>query len=98
LVRHPDNDLWGAEAYSKHYSITELDTTEATMQGAARCALSQDYSLFNGPADSLDLKYYSHCSTGSTGGVIVHQLVRESQIEQHGQPGRRAEHRARPRP
>jgi hypothetical protein len=78
--------------------ITELDTTEATMQGAARCALLQDYSLFNGPADSLDQKYYSHCSTGSTGGVIVHQLVRESQIEQHGQPGRRAEHRARPRP
>jgi hypothetical protein len=27
LVRHPDDDLQGAEAFSEHYSITERDTT-----------------------------------------------------------------------
>jgi hypothetical protein len=37
---HPDDDLRGAEAYSKHYSIIERDTTEAAMQDAARRALS----------------------------------------------------------
>jgi hypothetical protein len=31
LVRHPDDDLQGAEAFSKHYSITERDTAEAAM-------------------------------------------------------------------
>jgi hypothetical protein len=40
LVRHPDDDLWGAEAFSEHYSITERDTAEAAMQDAARRALS----------------------------------------------------------
>jgi hypothetical protein len=35
LVRHPDNDLWGAEAFLEHYSITERDTAEAAMQDAA---------------------------------------------------------------
>jgi hypothetical protein len=39
-VRHTDDDLWGAEAYSKNYSITERDTAEAAMQDAARRALS----------------------------------------------------------
>ena len=38
LVRHPDDDLRGAEAFSKHYSITERDTAEAAMQDAARQA------------------------------------------------------------
>jgi hypothetical protein len=57
-VRHPDDDLRGAKAYSKHYSITERDTAEAAMQDAAWRALSQYCSLFSGVADSLDLKYY----------------------------------------
>jgi hypothetical protein len=70
-MRHPNDDLRGVEAYSKHYSITERDTAEAAMQDAARCALSQYYSLFSGVANGLDLKYYPHRSTGSTGGVIV---------------------------
>jgi hypothetical protein len=71
LVRHPDDDLRGAEAFSEHYSITERDTAKAAMEDAARRALSQYCSLFSGVADGLDLKYYPRCSTGSTGGVIV---------------------------
>jgi hypothetical protein len=35
LVRRPDDDLRGAEAFLEHYSITERDTTEAAMQDAA---------------------------------------------------------------
>jgi hypothetical protein len=57
-VRCPDDDLWGAEAISEHYSIIERDTTEAAMQDVARCALSQYCSLFSGVADGLDQKYY----------------------------------------
>jgi hypothetical protein len=71
LVRRPDDDLWGTEALSEHYSITERDTAEAAMQDAARQALSQYCSLFSGVADGLDLKYYPRRSTGSAGGVIV---------------------------
>jgi hypothetical protein len=71
LVRRPDDDLRGAEAFSEHYSITERDTAEAAMQDAARWALSQYCSLFSGVADGLDLKYYPRRSTGSVGGVIV---------------------------
>jgi hypothetical protein len=71
LVRHLDNDLWGAEAFSEHYSITERDTAEAAMQDAARRALSQYCSLFSEVADGLDLKYYPCRSTDSAGGVIV---------------------------
>jgi hypothetical protein len=71
LVRRPDDDLRGAEAFSEQYSITERDTTEAAMQDAARRALSQYCSLFSGVADGLDLKYYPHRSAGSAGGVIV---------------------------
>jgi hypothetical protein len=71
LVRCPDDDLRGAEAFSEHYSITERDTAEAAMQDAARRALSQYCSLFSGVADGLDLKYYPHHSTGSAGGVIA---------------------------
>jgi hypothetical protein len=58
LVRRPDNDLRGAEAFLEHYSITKRDTAEAAMQDAARRALSQYSSLFSGVADGLDLKYY----------------------------------------
>jgi hypothetical protein len=71
LVRRLDNDLWGVEAFSEHYSITERDTAEAAMQDVARRALSQYCSLFSGVADDLDLKYYPRRSTGSAGGVIV---------------------------
>jgi hypothetical protein len=67
LVPRPDDDLWGVEAFTKHYSIT----TEAAMQDVARHALSQYCSLFSGIADDLDLKYYPRCSTDSAGGVIV---------------------------
>jgi hypothetical protein len=70
-VRHPDDDLRGAEACLEHYSITKRDTAEAAMQDVARRALSQYYLLFSGVADDLDLKYYPHHSTDSTGGVIV---------------------------
>jgi hypothetical protein len=58
LVRRPDDDLRGADAFSEHYSITERDTAEAAMQDAARRALPQYCSLFSGVADGLDLKYY----------------------------------------
>jgi hypothetical protein len=71
LVRRPDDDLRGAEAFSEHYSITERDTAEAAMQDAARQALSQYCSLFSGVANGLDLKYYPRRSMGSAGGVIV---------------------------
>jgi hypothetical protein len=70
LVRCPDDDLRGAEAFSEHYSITERDTAEAAMQDAARRALSQYCLLFSGVADGLDLKYPRR-STISAGGVIV---------------------------
>jgi hypothetical protein len=71
LVRRPNDDLRGAEAFSEYYSITERDTAEAAMQDAARRALSQCCSLFSRVADGLDLKYYPRRSTGSAGGVIV---------------------------
>jgi hypothetical protein len=71
LVRCPDDDLRGAEAFSEHYSITERDTAEAAMQDAARQTLSQYCSLFSGVADGLDLKYYPRRSIGSAGGVIA---------------------------
>jgi hypothetical protein len=71
LVHHPNDDLWGAKAFSEHYSITEKDNTEAAMQDAARRALSQYCSLFSGVADGLDLKYYPLRSIDSAGGVIV---------------------------
>jgi hypothetical protein len=71
LVRHPDDDLRGAEAFSEHYSITERDTAEAAMQDATRRTLSQYCSLFSGVADGLVLKYYPRRSTGSAGGVIA---------------------------
>jgi hypothetical protein len=71
LVCRPDVDLWGVEAFSEHYSITERDTTKETMQDVAWRALLQYSSLFSGVADGLDLKYYPRRSTGSAEGVIV---------------------------
>jgi hypothetical protein len=62
-VHRPNDGLRGAEAFSEHYSITERDIAEAAMQDAARCALSQDCSLFSEVGDELDLKYYTHRST-----------------------------------
>jgi hypothetical protein len=71
LVHRPNDDLWGAEAFSEHYSITERDTAEAAMQDDTRRALLQYCSLFSGVADGLDLKYYPCRSTNSAGGVMV---------------------------
>jgi hypothetical protein len=71
LVRHPNDDLWGAEAFLEHYSITERDIADAAMQDVARRALSQYCSLFSGVADGLDLKYNPRRSTDSARGVIV---------------------------
>jgi hypothetical protein len=70
-VRRSDDDLQGANAFLEHYSITKRDTVEAATQDYARRALLQYCSLFSGVADSLDLKYYPHCSSSSVGGVIV---------------------------
>jgi hypothetical protein len=71
LVHHLHDDLQGAEAFSKHYSITERDTAEAAMQDVAWHALSQYCSLFSGVADGFNLKYYPRRLTHSVGGVIV---------------------------
>jgi hypothetical protein len=71
LVRRPDDDLRGVEAFLGHYSITERDTAEAAMPDAARRALSQYCSLFSGVANGLNQKYYPRRSTDSVGGVIV---------------------------
>jgi hypothetical protein len=57
LVRHPDDDLQGAEAFLEHYTITERDTAEEAMQDAARRALFQYCSLFSEVADGLDLQF-----------------------------------------
>jgi hypothetical protein len=40
LVRHLEDDIWGVEACSKHYAISERDTAEVAMQDAAWRALS----------------------------------------------------------
>jgi hypothetical protein len=71
LVRRPENSLRGAEVCSEHYSISERDSAEAAMQDAARRALSHYCSVLGGVADGLNLKYYPHRPSGSTGGVIV---------------------------
>ena len=71
MVRRPDDDLRGAEAFLEHYFIIERDTADVAMQDVSRHALSQYYSLFSEVADFLDLKYYPPRLTGSAGGVIV---------------------------
>jgi hypothetical protein len=71
LVRRPENSLWGAEICSEHYSISERDSAEATMQDAARRAFSHYCLVLGGVADGLNLKYYPRRPSGSTGGVIV---------------------------
>ena len=71
LVRRPENTLWGVEICSEHYSISERDSAEATMQDAARRALLHYCSVFGGVADGLNLRYYPRRPSSSTGGVIV---------------------------
>jgi hypothetical protein len=71
LVRRPENSLWGVEICSEHYSISERDSAEATMQDATRRALSHNCSVLGGVADGLNLKYYPRRPCGSTGGVVV---------------------------
>jgi hypothetical protein len=71
LVRRLENSLRGAEICSEHYSISERDSAEAAMQGAARRALLHYFSVFGGVADGLNLNYYPRRPSGSTGGVIV---------------------------
>jgi hypothetical protein len=41
------------------------------MQDATRRALSHYCSVLGGVADGLDLRYYPHRPSGSTGGVVV---------------------------
>jgi hypothetical protein len=71
LVRRPENSLQGAEVCSEHYSISERDSAEATMQDVARRALSHYCSVLGGVADDLNLKYYPRRPSGSTEGMIV---------------------------
>jgi hypothetical protein len=71
LVRCPKNSLQGAEVCSEHYSISERDSAEAAMQDVTRRALSHYCSVFGGVADGLDMRYYPHRPSGSTGGVVV---------------------------
>jgi hypothetical protein len=71
LVRRPENSLRGADVCSEHYSISERDSAKAAMQDAARRALSHYCSVLGGVADGLNLKYYPHRPSGSTGGVVV---------------------------
>jgi hypothetical protein len=66
LVRRPENSLRGAEICSEHYSISERDSAKATMQDAARRALSHYCSMLSGIADGLNLKYYPRRPSGST--------------------------------
>jgi hypothetical protein len=71
LVRRPENSLRGAEICKEHYSISEQDLAEAAMQDAARRALLHYCAVLGGVADGLNLKYYPHRPSSSTGGVIV---------------------------
>jgi hypothetical protein len=71
LVRRPENCLCGAEVCSEHYSISERDSAEVAIQDVAWHALSHYCSVLGGVADGLNLKYYPHHPSGSTGGVVV---------------------------
>jgi hypothetical protein len=71
LVRHLEDSLRGAEVCLEHYSISERDLAETSIQDAARRALSHYCLVFGGVADGLDLRYYPSRPHGSTGGVIV---------------------------
>jgi hypothetical protein len=71
LLRRPEDGLRGAKVCSEHYSISERDSAEATMQDVAWRAISHYCSVLDGVADGLDLKYYPRRPSGSTGGAIV---------------------------
>jgi hypothetical protein len=71
LVRRPENSLRGAEVCSEHYSISERDSAEASMQDVTRRALLHYCSVLGGVADGLNLKYYPHRPSGSIGGMVV---------------------------
>jgi hypothetical protein len=71
LVCRPENSLQGEEVCLEHYSISERESAEASMQDVARCALSHYCSVLGWVADGLDLRYYPRCSFGNTGGVVV---------------------------
>jgi hypothetical protein len=71
LVRRLENSLRGVEVCSEHYSISKRDSAEAAMQDVAWRALSHYCSMLSGVADGLNLRYYPHRPSGSTGGVVV---------------------------
>jgi hypothetical protein len=70
-VRRPENSLRRAEVCSEHYSISERDSAEVSMQDVAWRALSHYCSVLGGVADGLDLRCYPRRLSGSTGGVVV---------------------------
>ena len=71
MVHRLEDGLRDADVCLEHYSISECDSSEAAMQKAAQRTLSQYCSLFSGVANGLNLRYYPHHPTGSTGGVVV---------------------------
>jgi hypothetical protein len=75
-VRRSENSLWGAEACSEHYSISERDSAKVAMQGAARRALSHYCSVLGGVADGLNLKYYPRAYLAAQEVWLSHLLVR----------------------
>jgi hypothetical protein len=71
LVCRPEDGLRGAEVCSEHYYISKRDSAVASMQDVAQRALSHYCSVLGGVADGLDLRYYPHRPSSSTGGVVV---------------------------
>jgi hypothetical protein len=43
----------------------------STTKQTPKSALSHYCSILGGVVDGLDLRYYSHCRSGTTGGVVV---------------------------
>jgi hypothetical protein len=78
LVRRSENSLRGAEVCSEHYSISERDSAEAAMQDATRRALSHYCLVLGGVADGLNLKYYPHRPSSSTGDMVVSPVGEDS--------------------
>jgi hypothetical protein len=66
LVRRPDNSLRGAKICLEHYSNSERDSAEATMQDVALRALLHYCSVLGGVVDGLNLKYYPCRPSSST--------------------------------
>jgi hypothetical protein len=76
LVRRLENSLRGAEICSEHYSISERDSAEATMQDAARHALSHYCSVFGGVANGINLKYYPAAHLAAQEAWLSHLSMR----------------------